>query len=371
MRVLYFSRGYTPHDHRFLAALAKTEHEVCYLRLESGGPGEESRPVPPKVRMIGWPDGERPWRWTEVPRRRGELRRALEEVRPDLVHAGPIPRGALLTALAGFRPLVTMSWGSDLLRDARRGLGRWVARYTLSRSAALICDCETVRRAAQSLGMPEERIVVSPWGVDLRHFSPGPDGGLRSRLGWESAFVILSTRSWERIYGVEVLVEGFIRAALSDASLRLLALSGGSLRHRMEDRLRRTGLADRVRFAGQVAHDELPAHYRAADVYLSASRCDGTSVSLLEAMASGLPSVVSDIPANREWVEPGVNGWWFRDGDAAALANSILAARGMGQGLKQVGRRARATAEARADWARNFPALLRAYEIARTTGKGQ
>ena len=369
MRVLYFSRGYTSHDHRFLAALGETGHEVFYLRLEPGRPGEESRPVPPKVRVVGWPGGERPWRWTGVARRRAVLRRVLDEVQADLVHAGPVQRGALLTALAGFRPLVTMSWGSDLLLEARGGLGRWAARYTLARSAALICDCQTVRRAAQELGMPEERIVVSPWGVDLRHFSQGDDGGLRSRLGWESSFVILSTRSWEPIYGVEVLVEAFIRAARVEPSLRLLALSGGSLRPEIEGILSRAALADRVRFLGQVAYDELPACYRAADVYVSASRCDGTSVSLLEAMASGLPAIVSDIPANREWVEPGVNGWWFRDGDAAALAESILTASRAGKGLKEMGKRSRETAEARADWERNFPTLLRAYEIARTMGK--
>jgi len=133
--------------------------------------------------------------------------------------------------------------------------------------------------------------------------------------------------------------------------------------------LSRAGLADRVRFLGQVAYDELPACYRTADVYISASRCDGSSVSLLEAMASGLPAIVSDIPANREWVEPGVNGWWFRDGDAAALAESILTASRAGKGLKEMGKRSRETAEARADWRQNFPALLRAYEVARPMGK--
>jgi glycosyltransferase involved in cell wall biosynthesis len=245
VRVLYFSRGYTSHDHRFLAALGETGHEVSFLRLEPGVPGEESRPVPPKVRVVGWPGGERPWRWSEVPGRRAELRHVVAEIQPDLVHAGPVQRGALLTALAGFRPLVTMSWGSDLLLEARGGLGRWAARYALARSAALICDCQTVRLAAQELGMPEERIIVSPWGVDLRHFSPGEDGGLRSRLGWESSFVLLSTRSWERIYGVEVLAEAFIRAARVEPSLRLLALSGGSLRPQIEGMLSRAGLADR------------------------------------------------------------------------------------------------------------------------------
>ena len=63
-----------------------------------------------------------------------------------------------------------------------------------------------------------------------------------------------------------------------------------------------------------------------ADLYISASHVDGSSVSLMEALACGLPCVVSDIPANKEWVTDGVNGWIFPDGDVDALAEIILKA---------------------------------------------
>ena len=58
--------------------------------------------------------------------------------------------------------------------------------------------------------------------------------------------------------------------------------------------------------------------YRAADLYLSASHSDGSSVSLMEALGCGLPVLVSDIPGNREWVTDGEQGWLFPDGDDAA-----------------------------------------------------
>ena len=65
---------------------------------------------------------------------------------------------------------------------------------------------------------------------------------------------------------------------------------------------------DRVHFGGQVGYDNLPLYYGASDLYLSASHSDGSSVSLMEALASGLPVLVSDIPGNREWISEGKTG---------------------------------------------------------------
>jgi glycosyltransferase involved in cell wall biosynthesis len=113
-----------------------------------------------------------------------------------------------------------------------------------------------------------------------------------------------------------------------------------------------------------VGYDDLPRYYRMADLYLSASHSDGTSISLLEAMACGRPALVSDIPGNREWVQSGVNGWLFPDGDEKALAAAIMKAVDQREQLPKMGRAAREIAEQRADWERNFPALLKAYELA-------
>jgi len=105
-----------------------------------------------------------------------------------------------------------------------------------------------------------------------------------------------------------------------------------------------------------------PRWYRMADLYISPSHVDGSSVSLMEALACGLPALVSDIPANQEWVAEGVNGWLFPDGDAEALAAGILAAAAERKKLPRIGRAARRSAEQRADWKKNFAKLLEAYE---------
>jgi glycosyltransferase involved in cell wall biosynthesis len=83
----------------------------------------------------------------------------------------------------------------------------------------------------------------------------------------------------------------------------------------------------------------------------------------MEALASGLPCLVSDIPGNREWIQEGVNGWLFRDGDVNDLAGKILDAIKNRQSLLQISEAARQTAEQKADWRKNFGKLLETYEL--------
>ena len=358
MRVLYLSRGGNPHDRRFLSALSRTEHEVLFLPTEVAA-ASERKFIPENVALVEVDHSPNP----------DALQEVLARHKPDLIHAGPIPGGAFLAAQTGWHPLVSMSWGSDLLVEAQSHDGREAAEYTLRASDVLVCDCQAVRDAAIELGMPESRIVIFPWGIDLKRFSPKQNGKLIQDLGWEDSFVILSTRSWEPNYGVDLIVSAFIDAALIKPSLRLMLLGQGSQQDELVDAIEQAGLSDRVHVQGFVEPEALPAYYRAADLYISASHSDGTSVSLLESMACGVPALVSDIPSNQEWVVPGQTGWWFRDGDETALSSGILEAIATQQQGLDMGLRAREIAEDRADWQQNFAKLLEAYNLALTLAK--
>ncbi len=355
MRIVYVSRGYGPHDRRFLAAQVAAGLQVGFLRL--GGRRGRDEPLPAGVELVLWGGGrETPAvRWP--PLLAGQLRSALERARPDVVHAGPIQDVVLWAALAGVRPLVAMSWGFDLLQDARRGLGRWAARRALRGADLLLCDCDAVRGEAVGLGMDADRIVVFPWGVDLRRFRPGRSRTIRRALAWEKEFILLVTRSWERRYGIEVLLDAFTAAVRREPRLRLLLIGDGSLKSEVLRRMGDPEVGSRVYLPGVVDQEWLPAFYHSADLYVSPSHVDGTSVSLLEAMACGLAVAVSDIPGNREWVQPGAQGWWFPDGDTHGLADVLVEAPKRRERLDRMGRRNRYVVERRADW-RRAPRLL-------------
>ena len=375
MRILHFSRDYTPHDHRILSSLAKTGHRVYYLRLENSQYVFEDRHLPQEIEVVEWNNSRRSARWVDGPGMLIELKSIAKKIRPDLVQAGPLQRSAFLAALAGLRPLICMSWGYDLLQDAgRNAIWRQATRFVLSRSDLMIGDCETIRRLAISYGMPDQRIVTFPWGIDLEHFSPRMNSTATDQQVREETFTLLSTRSWEPIYGVDTIVQAFIQVSQTLPGIRLVMLGNGSLAEELKQRFLNAGIFPsqpspdspkdaRVVFPGQVGFSNLPESYRSSDLYLSASHSDGTSISLLEAMACGLPVLVSDIPGNREWVVPGENGWLFQDGDSFALASAIFEAFSDRNRLIKMGRNARKSVEGRADWKINFQKMLQAYEL--------
>jgi len=357
-RLIYFSRDYTTHDHRFLAALAESSYETFFLQLEHGKVQLEDRSLPAGVRRVHWPGVNSHFSPGKTPQATADLRKLIRKLQPDLIHAGPIQSCAFLTALSGFQPLVSMSWGYDLLQDADRSwLWRKITQFTLKRSMRLITDCQTVLDKAVEFGMQKENITAFPWGVDLARFTPGkypPEGS--------GQFTLLSTRGWEPIYGVDVLANAFVKAARRNENLRMIMMGNGSQASLLREVFDHGGVMEKVFFPGQVSQSDLPRYYQMADLYISASHIDGSSVSLMEALACGRPVLVTDIPGNQEWVEPGGNGWLFNDGDDDDLAKKILLAAEQPKKLASMSISARQLAEERADWDRNFPVLLNIYE---------
>jgi glycosyltransferase involved in cell wall biosynthesis len=365
MRVLYFSKDYTPHDQRFLTSMSEEGYKVYFLQLESSGKSLEDSKLPKGVEKVEWAGGKAEYRAWDLLKYTKSFKEVVEEIRPDVVHAGPIQTAGLIAALSGFHPLVTMSWAYDLLFDAKKNtFNRWATKYTLKHSDYMAVDCETIVKLSVQFGFDDDRIVKFPWGVDLQKFSPGRNMELRKSLGWDDKIVLLHLRSWEPIYGVDVLVKGFIEAVKQKPKLRLLMLGGGSQENEIKKLLVDSGLAENVKFVGQVNNEELPGYYKAVDLYLSASHSDGSSVSLMEAMASGLPVLVSDIPGNLEWVQDGKQGWLFEDGSSDSLAEKVLEVIGEVDKLEIIGANARRTAEERANWPENFSKLTALYERA-------
>jgi glycosyltransferase involved in cell wall biosynthesis len=360
MRILYFSRDYSTHDHRFLKSISEAGHAVFYVRLERGARQVEDRPVPAGVEQVRWAGGRGTFRWRDLPRLVLDLKRVLRRVRPDLVHAGPIQTCAWIAVLTGFRPILTMSWGFDLMEDAHSSA--WmerITRYVLRRSTFFTSDAQVTRDQAVSYGMDPDRTVIFPWGIDLDHY--------RAKTMERSnppAFTLFCNRSWEPRYGVDLLASAFVQIAERRDDVGLILAGGGSQGPRIRQILMSGGVHERVTFGGQISQSDLPSWYHMADLYVSPSHVDGSSVSLMEALACGLPVLVSDIPANKEWVSEGVNGWLFPDGAVEGLADKVLAALDQQRRWPEIGRAARRTAEQRADWKANVQRLFEAYEQA-------
>jgi glycosyltransferase involved in cell wall biosynthesis len=135
---------------------------------------------------------------------------------------------------------------------------------------------------------------------------------------------LLVTRNLEPIYDVGVVIRAFAIVAERHADARLTVAGSGPDRAMLERTAAELGVADRVRFTGRVDNTELSAFYRAASVVVNASLVDNLPISLLEAMASGVPIATTDAGGIPYVVEHEVTALLVPARDAVALANAVL-----------------------------------------------
>ena len=352
MRIATVSNAAVVHTQRWVETFRARGHEVRVWSLEPGPEALAARPLPaaPLPAFLRYP--------LAAP----ALAKALAEFRPDVVDAHYVPNYGLLATLAGVRPLSVSAWGSDLLiAGPRDALQRARARFVLSRADLVIADAENLARAARDLGGAPDRVHAIPWGIDLARFRPGDarEPGL-----------ILSVRMHEAVYDLESVIDaaGLVLPRVPHA--RILFAGDGSRRAALERRAAARLPGGRWGFVGRLDATALAAALGRAEVYVSASHSDSTSVSLLEAMAGGAAPVVSDIEGNREWVAEGVGARLFPPGDAAAMATALEAA------LGDAGWRARARAHNRAevgrrgDAARNMGRIESLFEALAAGSRG-
>jgi glycosyltransferase involved in cell wall biosynthesis len=371
LRILYLTDNNSVHNRRFLEKLVSAGHEVRFWNLTATNSTSSEAELPDtmrrKVRVItSTQTVERGASPGEYRRLLPQLRSILEEIKPSLVHAGPIPSTGYLAALTDFHPLLVMSWGSDLLLDADRN-PEWqqATKLALQKADALFCDCNTVREKANRYrAFPDSQVVQFPWGVKPGVFSPkGPLPPSNKSKPLPGMTTFIYTRSYDPLYGTDILLEGFRKAQAVNPSLRLLLLGNGSQSETISSFIHAHGLAGAVLQIGPQPDAELPMWFRAADIYISCAKSDGTSISLLEAMATGLPVVVTDIPSNREWVTEPQNGWLATPGSADAVANKIQQAADLNsEERKEISERNQTVVAKRADWDKNFPSLFAMYD---------
>ncbi len=365
MRILYLTDNRSVHNRRFLEKLVESGHEVWAWNLASGG--REEGGVPAGVRVVvsekRVASGAGPEEFREL---LPQMRAVVDEVRPEVVHAGPVQSGGYLAAAAEVHPMLLMSWGSDVLVYPGRGAEWKRATEVAMRGAdGFFCDCDAVRREANRYRVFEDSQVVQfPWGVKNGVFAPAgklPDEKVFRRKAGSTTFIY--TRSWEPLYGTDVLLEGFRLAHQKNSASHLLLVGNGSQSASVREFVERSGLNGAVSSVGEQPVADLPMWFQTADVYVSCVKSDGTSISLLEAMATGLPVIVTDLPANREWVTEPENGYLAAAGSPEAVAEKMLiAAKLTAQERKAVSERNQRVVAERADWDNNFPRLLAMYE---------
>ncbi len=251
----------------------------------------------------------------------GEIKKLAQKIYPDLINAHFVPNYGLIGVRLGLKPVVVSVWGSDILVSARKSLlHRQRASWVLKKADWLTSDSDYLTEEMIKLGADRQKISTFPMGPTQIFLNmPGKE------LKQKEELTIISTRPLEPIYNLKLLILA-IPMVISKVQrkVKFIIVGEGSQKKELENMTANQNLFEIVEFAGAVSEDELIRLLNAADVYISTSYSDSTSVSLLEAFACGLIPIVTDIPGNKEWVKDGVNGFLAPIDRPERLAEKII-----------------------------------------------
>jgi glycosyltransferase involved in cell wall biosynthesis len=262
---------------------------------------------------------------TIVPR----MAREIRSRRLAVLHAHqytPFFYGSLAARLSGVRPRVVFTEHGRHYPDvvsAKRKLANRLLFDRLADHVTAVCAF-SAKSLTDRDGFSAGRIQIIENGIDLtRYGRPADPHAFRVGLGLDPARRYIATVArFHPVKDHRTLLRAFLEVGRTRADVDLLLVGDGSLRGELEALVNDLGVAARVRFLG--VRNDVAEVLRAVDLFALTSVSEAASITLLEAMAVGLPVVVTAVGGNPELVRDGIDGLLAPRGDHHAIAAAML-----------------------------------------------
>jgi len=248
-----------------------------------------------------------------------KIRRLLKKIQPDLLHAHYATSFGLLAVLSGFHPLVVSAWGSDVLVAPKQSIFlKLIVERVFKKADALTSDSTYMSGCMLELlkGRPKILKTVT-MGVSRDWFKSLPDSS-------KNELQILSLRGHQAIYNIDIILRSMADVLKAVPEAVLVVAGEGPETNSLQALAGSLGILENVKFVGQLPHAQVQDYLNQSAISVSVPTSDATAVSLLETMACGSFPVVSDLPANREWVEDSVNGLIVAIRDTSDLSRALI-----------------------------------------------
>ncbi len=328
--MILFSFDYPPNDGGIarlcgeIAQRLSPGGEMTVLTQEQHGSGS-AVPDVPEARL----PARRPWRevaaWWQLVRR----------YRHETVITGIWYPEGLVAVLAGCRSLVVLAHGSELLPTRqrwRRALWARLQRLVLTRARLVIANSSYTADLVATCA-PRSQVRAIPLAVDHHRFRPGDRAAARARFGLHDpdVRVICSVSRLDGYKGHSTVLRALASLPPGARGRIVYLIAGkGPAAAGLERAAGELGVADRVRFLGFVAEEDLPDLYRASDLFVLCTReseanreVEGFGLVFLEAQACGTPVVGTRTGGIPDAIPEGEGGWLIDQDDRAAVAGIL------------------------------------------------
>lgn len=328
MRICFISLGTFTHIGPYLDYFKEAGHDVHFISLSPS----PKRAVPTYNVGLGTKYSVSEGKW-KYPISMIRARRLVKKLKPDIVHAHYVTSAGLTAVVCGFHPAIVTVHGSDLTTRIKSKIWRMLLKKIFEFSDCINTVSKDLQDIVLSLGFSPDKIETFTLGIDTEKFALVP----RIKISQSGVLKLICTRRLEPVFDHQTIIQALVLLKKNGLKFEMTLVGDGSLLDELKQQVEDAGLEDSVKFIGRVDNDSLPELLGRHDVFLSASLWDGASLSLLEAMATGIFPIVSDIKANSAWLKHEVDGLLHKVGNAVDLAEKILQFRDHPRLLKDAG----------------------------------
>lgn len=255
------------------------------------------------------------------------LKRIITRCAPDVVHTrnwGTID-GILAARLAGVKNIIHGEHGREYADLAGLNFKRKIFRWAMSPAVKyfVAVSKEITLWLRDTIGIPEDKIVTIINGVDTQKFHP-PADKKRAKQGLglnPDAFIVGTVGRLDKVKNYPMLLKAFHLSKTNHPPMKLLFVGDGPQRRNLEEFVRRNQIVN-VEFLGQ--RENVADYLKCFDLFVLPSLAEGISNTILEAMATGVSVVATNIGGNPEILEEGVTGSLILSGDYIALWKTIV-----------------------------------------------
>ncbi|MDD5066883.1 MAG: glycosyltransferase family 4 protein [bacterium] len=251
----------------------------------------------------------------------------IKKIKPDVIHAHFVTNHGFYAAVSRFHPFVLTPWGTDVLVIPKKSsMGKRLTRFVLKKADMITTDGDNTVQAMLDLGAEKDKIRKIYFGIDTKKFSPdkrSPE--VRKKMGLNGPSVgIISFRALDPLYNVELLIRSAPFVIKQCPEARFIIVGKGSQGVYLKELAESLKVPEYMSFITFLSDEDFPQYIASADIYVSTALSDsGLAASTGEAMASGLPVLITETGASKDWVDDDRNGYIIPKHDPEFLADKI------------------------------------------------
>ena len=250
----------------------------------------------------------------------GALKKVVKELNPDILHSHFASSYGFLASYVDHPKKVLSVWGDDvIIFPYNSKFYRYFAKRAIRNSHYITATSKILKDTVLDLDKSVENISIIPFGVDINLFK------FIERKSKSDVVIGITKSLWPK-YGIDILINAFYRVAKSEKNIKLLIAGKGGHEKEYKKLVSELKLNDKVSFVGYIQNNDLPVFLKKLDIYAMPSISKGESfgVAAVEASATGLPVVATNIGGIPEVVDHEITGLLVEKNNIQQLADALL-----------------------------------------------